>query len=82
MTIDEAWEYVLTAQEAEGEQRAEYGSGAVSLGYDPYEWAPAYDGYRTATDPQYQEARRVIKAWQSERSLVKVTLHNTGDIPF
>lgn len=83
MTLDEAFEYVDHANEAESEQRAEYGMGAVSMGYDPADWGPAYDGYRTADDEQYAEARRIIAAYQSERALVKVTLHNTDDnIPF
>lgn len=84
MSIDEALEYVEHAIVSECEQRAEYGSGAVSLGLDPYEWAPAYDGYRTSDDETYAEARRIIAAYQSERALVVVTVHNnnTDDIPF
>jgi hypothetical protein len=60
MTYDEASEYVWQATEAEGEQRAEYGMGAVSLGYDGAEWAVAYDGYRTSDDPQFAEAQRLL----------------------
>ena len=86
MTIDEAWEYVDRAIEAEGEQRGEYGMGAVSLGYNGAEAMWHYDGYRTSTDPQYAEARKIIAAYQSERQLVKVTLwpkpDTTDDIPF
>jgi hypothetical protein len=84
MTIDEAHEYVAMAHESEGEQRAEYGMGAVSLGYDPNEWSVAYDGYRTADDPTYQEAQRIIAAYNAERALVVVTVHNNNDedIPF
>jgi hypothetical protein len=83
MTVDEAYEYVSHAIEAEGEQRAEYGMGAVSLGYDPGEWSAAYDGYRTSDDAEFTEARRIIAAHEAERGLVKVTLHNnTDDIPF
>jgi hypothetical protein len=61
MTYDEAVEYVEHAIQSESEQRAEYGMGAVSLGYDPYEWSSAYDGYRTSDDSTYAEAVRIIK---------------------
>ncbi len=63
MTIDEAHEYVEHAHEIESEQRAEYGSGAVSLGLDASEWMPAFDGYRTATDPTFAEAQAIIDSW-------------------
>ena len=72
MTIDEAYEYIDHAHEAESEQRAEYGMGAVSLGYDPYEWASDYGGYRTSDDPEFARAQRIIDAYRAERALVAV----------
>lgn len=59
-TYEEASEYVAMAHESEGEQRGEYGMGAVSLGYDASEWMPAYDGYRTSADPMYAEAEKLL----------------------
>ena len=70
MTIEEATEYVERAVEAEGEQFAEWGSGAVSLGYDAAEWAADYHGYRTSTDPAFAEAEALLKA---RYSTVRVT---------
>ena len=61
-TIEDACEYLEHADQSESEHRAEYGMGAASLGYDPIEWAPAYDGYRTSDDPLYQEAAALVKA--------------------
>jgi hypothetical protein len=60
MTYNEACEYVSRAYEAEGEQRAEFGSGAVSLGYNGTEAMAYYDGYRTSDDPEFALARRII----------------------
>lgn len=60
MTLEEAYEYRERAEEHESESRAEWGSGAVSLGYDPGAWF--YDGYRTSDDESYAEALRVIAA--------------------
>lgn len=68
-SYDEASEYLSQAYEAEGEQRAEYGMGAVSMGYDPYEWAPAYEGYRADADPMVAEAKRLL---HERYELVKV----------
>jgi len=86
MTLDEAFEYIDHAHEAESEQRAEYGSGAASLGYDPYEWGPAYDGYRVADDPLFAKARRIVDSYHHDRSLVQVIQwpprDTTDDIPF
>ena len=65
MTLDEAYEYVDRAHEAEGEQRAEFGMGAVSLGYDGNEAMAHYDGYRTSDDSTYAEAKRIIADYQS-----------------
>jgi hypothetical protein len=68
MTLAEAREYLEHAYESEGEQRAEYGSGAVSLGYDGNEAMFYYDGYRTAEDPHVACAEAVLK----EASVVRV----------
>lgn len=87
MTLEEAYEYVSTAHEAEGEQRAEYGMGCVSLGYDPGEWGAAYDGYRCAEDPEYAEAQRIIAAatdretWKMVGQRIDSSI-NSDDIPF
>lgn len=51
MPLEDCARMVSNAYEAEGEQRAEYAMGAASMGYNPSEWAPAYDGYRVADDP-------------------------------
>jgi hypothetical protein len=85
MTIDEAIEYVDRAHEAEGEQRAEFGMGAVSMGFDPYDAMTFYNGYRIADDPDYAAARRIIDAYSAERALVQVVRwapFNPDDIPF
>lgn len=62
MNLHEAEAYLESAHESESELRAEYGMGAVSLGYDAAEWAPAYDGYRVTDDPTYAEALAVLEA--------------------
>lgn len=59
-TMAEAHDYVDQAIEIESEQRAEYGSGCVSLGYDASDWAVAYEGYRTSDDPDFADALRLI----------------------
>lgn len=83
MTLEEAFEYVDQAEQSESEQRAEYGSGAVSLGYDPYEWMPMYDGYRTSDDPQYAEAKRIIaENYTPLPTADPRALVDTDDIPF
>lgn len=86
MTLDEAWEYMDHAHQAEGEARAEYGMGAVSLGYDPAEWMFAYDGYRCSDDSVYAEANRLVTEYHAARALIKVTHwpkpDTTDDIPF
>lgn len=89
MTLEEAYEYIWQAAEIEGEQRAEYGMGAVSLGYDPAEWGAAYEGYRCSDDPQYAEAQRIVAAatdretWQMVGKRVDAAISdNTDDIPF
>lgn len=69
MTYAEAQEYAWQAEEAEGEQFAEWGSGAVSLGYNAAEWAPDYDGYRTSTDPTYAQAKAIIAKRQQALAL-------------
>lgn len=91
MTLEEAYEYVEHAREAESEQRAEYGMGAVSMGYDPHEWAPAYDGYRCSDDETFAEAQRIIGEHLDEegRRLHNENVHRVAanpvdpdDIPF
>lgn len=83
MTLEEAHEYVYMAHEAEGEQRGEFGMGAVSMGFDPYDAMAAYDGYRTATDPEYAEARRIIAAHQAANPPAPIpSTVNSDDIPF
>ena len=89
MTIDEAWEYVEHAIEAEGEQRGEYGMGAVSLGYNGAEAMFHYDGYRTSDDEQFAEAQRIIAAasdratWQIVGKRIDAAIaDNNDDIPF
>ena len=88
MTLEEAYEYVDHAVEAESEQRAEYGMGAVSMGYDPHEWGPAYDGYRTSDDETFAEAQRIIAAasdratWQMVGKRIDAAIDNSDDIPF
>lgn len=81
MTLDEAYEYVDQSEQHEGEARAEYGSGAVSLGYDGSEAMLYYDGYRCSEDPQYAEAQKII----AEHNVVRVVRWipiNPDDIPF
>jgi hypothetical protein len=87
MTLNEAFEYIDQAHEAEGEQRAEYGSGCVSLGYDPYEWAPAYEGYRCSDDDTFAAAQKIVREYYEAKSLVRVIqwptpVIDTDDIPF
>jgi len=86
MTLDEAYEYVDQAHEMEGEQRAEFGMGAVSMGYDGNEAMAFYEGYRTADDPQYAEAQRIIanaKAQtQTEWTVIPRAIEYGDDIPF
>lgn len=68
MTYLEACEYVDQATEAEGEQYAEWGMGATSLGYNAAEWAADYGGYRTAHDPTFRLAQQIIL--KRQRALV------------
>ena len=89
MTLDEAYEYVATAHECEGEQRAEYGMGAVSMGYDPVEWGAGYDGYRCADDPEYAKAQQIIReasdreTWRMVGKRADTAIaDNNDDIPF
>ena len=85
MTYEEACEYVSRAYEAEGEQRAEFGSGAVSLGYDGNEAMAYYDGYSAASDPEFALAQRIIAerdAAVSEFSEFRTGNVSTDDIPF
>jgi hypothetical protein len=82
MTLDEAFEYVDMAEQSESEQRAEFGMGAVSLGFDPYDAMGAYDGYRCADDPQYAEARKLIKGSYAHVPAPIITPISDDDIPF
>lgn len=82
MTLTDAYEYVTRAIEAEGEQRAEYGMGAVSLGYDGGEAMAHYEGYSTANDPEFKEAQALIAAANIERGLIRVRRWHPDDIPF
>lgn len=60
-TLDECSDYVAMWDEIEGENRAEYGSGAVSLGYDGNEAMAFYDGPRASANAEYVEARRRLR---------------------
>lgn len=82
MTLDEAYEYVSQAHEAEGEQRAEFGMGAVSMGFDPYDSMAAYNGYRCADDPEYAEAKAIIDAHRPVVAPLPPVAVNDDDIPF
>lgn len=82
----EARRYVDQAYEAEGEQRAEYGSGAVSLGYDGGEAMLHYDGYRASEDEMFVAARALLR---DRYEVVRViqwaparTTNDTEEIPF
>jgi hypothetical protein len=84
MTLDEAYEYVDQAHNAEGEQRAEFGMGAVSMGFDGNEAMLSYDGYRSGLDPMYAEARRIIEAHEATIPMTPLlrTSFDGDDIPF
>lgn len=85
-TIEDADEYVAQAVESEGEQRAEYGSGAVSLGYDGSEAMMYYDGYRAADDPDYRAAKALLDARYRTVIVTKwprpAMFDTSDDIPF
>lgn len=88
-TTDDASEYVSEAGNAEGEARAEYGSGAVSLGYDGAEAMLHYDGYRTSDDPLYAAASAMLGADASRVQRVELERDRealreiaSDDIPF
>ena len=83
--IEAAAEYVSMSHEAEGEQRAEFGMGAQSMGWDGNEWMAAYDGYRCADDPIYAEAAALLAEVNAERRVreaVPVLVPCGDDIPF
>jgi hypothetical protein len=86
MTLAEAYEYVEHADEHESESRAEYGMGAVSLGYDPGDWSTAYGGYRASDDATYVEARRIIAeaeaVCRSASGVLNVRRYYPDDLPF
>jgi hypothetical protein len=50
----------------ESEQRAEFGMGAVSLGYDPGEWASDYGGYKCSDDQAFAEALALVTAAETQ----------------
>ena len=89
-TLDECSEYVAQGDEIEGESRAEFGSGAVSLGYNGSEAMAHYDGYRSANDPKYVEARRRLDEARPAPVVTECNCdapfdrcsHGLGDIPF
>lgn len=72
MTLAEAHEYVEQACECEAENKAEYGMGAVSLGYDGNQAMAYYDGYRCSEDEAYAAAKAII----AEASVVRVMYVN------
>ncbi len=83
MTVEDARQYMESSHECESEQRAEYGMGAVSLGLDPHEWAPAYEGYRCADDPTYLEAELIVEAHDASLPRPVLPVVDTSeDIPF
>jgi hypothetical protein len=83
MTIDEACEYVRNAEESESEHRAEYGMGAVSLGYNGSEVMAHYDGYRACDDPTYCLARKIVRERYEIVQVIKWTPYVPSDsIPF
>jgi hypothetical protein len=82
-TLDDAYEIVQRSHEAEGEQRAEYGSGAVSLGYNGAEAMAHYDGYRASNDPLFNAAKAFIAANAPAPAPAPIRGHNAqDDIPF
>jgi hypothetical protein len=81
-TTDDAAEYIDRCDEMEGEARGEYGSGAVSLGYDGAEAMAHYDGYRTADDALYVAAVRYIAALCPPKPAAPASPVSPDDIPF
>lgn len=85
MTYEEAYEHVWQAEQSEAECKAEFGMGAVSLGYDGGEAMMHYDGYRTADDSEYLKARKLLR---DRHEVVRVILCNrpkiiyADDLPF
>jgi hypothetical protein len=61
-SYEDASEYVDHADEMESEMKAEYGMGAVSLGYNGSDAvAMFYDGYRAGDDPTYSAAVKLLR---------------------
>jgi hypothetical protein len=82
-TLEQCAAYVDMAVESRGEQSAEAGMGAMSLGYGQegaYEAANAVS--RPESDPAFVEANARLEADRPERSLVKVTPSDPSDLPF
>jgi hypothetical protein len=80
--LAEAYEYVMQAIESEGEQRAEFGMGAASMGFDPNEFMPAYDGYRTSEDPDFQAAQRLLASEGRAVHDNPIVVYGPDDLPF
>jgi regulator of protease activity HflC (stomatin/prohibitin superfamily) len=81
-TADDAAEYIERSDEAESEARAEYGSGAVSLGYDGSEAMAHYDGYRAADNALYATAVRYLAALRPITPAPPASPVSPDDIPF
>jgi hypothetical protein len=81
-TADDAAEYIERSAEAESEARAEYGSGAVSLGYNGAEAMFHYDGFRTADDSLYVAAVRYLAALRPTTPAAPASPISPDDIPF
>lgn len=80
---DEAALYIDQMIETESLGRAEYGMGAVSLGYDPYDWATDYSGYRTAADPTFAAAEAFLAATAPAAPVATTTIDpDPSDLPF
>lgn len=81
-TLDECSAYVMACEESESEHYAEWGSGAVSLGYSASDLGGHYDGYRASGDPKYREARARLDAERPAPAPAPVVAVSNDDIPF
>jgi hypothetical protein len=81
-TADDAAEYIYRCDETESETRAEYGSGAVSLGYDGAEAMAHYDGYRASDNALYATAVRYLAALRPAKPAAPASPASPDDIPF
>lgn len=82
LRIAAASDYVAMAAESEGEQRAEYGSGAVSLGYDAADALAHYDGYSMSEDRLAVAAQRWLQEVLPPLPAPAPTPVTSDDIPF